>query len=275
MTPTTPRPAKRKGRPKGFNQAGQTTIQSLDRALDVLDTLAAAGGITLTELSTRLGQSPATMYRVLGTLQARQVVEIDAPTQGWHIGPAAFRLGSAFLRRSGVVEKSRPVMRELMQATGETANLGIARDGEVMFISQVETQASIRAFFPPGTLTPMHSSGIGKALLGCLDAPALDKFLRTHRLERFTDRTFTDPAGLRAELAATAARGWSFDNEEKTPGMRCVAAPVFNAHGEAVAGISVSGPTGRMPDDRIEAIAALVMEAAATVSGGLGAPPGA
>ena len=91
----------------------------------------------------------------------------------------------------------------------------------------------------------------------------------------WSGHTFDGPDSLRAELAAIRARGWSFDNEEKTPGMRCVAAPVFNAHGEAVAGISVSGPTGRMPDDRIEAIAALVMEAAATVSGGLGAPPGA
>lgn len=266
MTTTT----RRKGRPKGFHDSGQK-IQALDRALDVLDALAAADGLTLTELSERLAQSPATMHRVLGTLEARQVVEIDAVAQTWHVGAAAFRLGSAFLRRTSVVERSRPVMRDLMQQTGETANLGIERAGEVMFVSQVETQESIRAFFAPGTLTQMHASGIGKALLACYDDDALGRFLRGRTLDRFTDRTLVTADALRRELSQIRGRGWAFDNEEKTAGMRCVAAPIHNLHGEAVAGISVSGPTGRMPADRIEAIAEQVVAAAASISRGLGA----
>ncbi|OED50799.1 IclR family transcriptional regulator [Rhodobacteraceae bacterium (ex Bugula neritina AB1)] len=276
-----PQPPRRKGRPKSFDSANQpATIQSLDRALDVLDALAGAGGMTLTELSTALDQSAATMYRVLATLEARQIVETEPQSQTWHIGAMAFRLGSAFLRRSSVIERARPVMRELMEATGETSNLGIERGGDVMFVSQVETHESIRAFFPPGTISPMHASGIGKALLSCFEEDQLIRFLRGRSLERFTAKTLTTAEALRADLAQIRNRGWSFDDEEKAPGMRCVAAPVFGMQNEVLAGISISGPTARMPDGGITGIGALVREAAQKLSYGLGAsaadetPPG-
>ncbi|MEY8829995.1 HTH-type transcriptional regulator BhcR [Sedimentitalea sp. XS_ASV28] len=270
MAKETPR---KRGRPKSFSgKTAQITIQSLDRALEVLDRLTNSGGLTLTEISTELDQSPATIYRVLSTLEARGYVEMDPAAQAWHIGPTAFRLGSAFLRRSSVAERSRPVMHELMQATGETSNLGIERQGEVMFVSQVETNESIRAFFPPGTLSPMHASGIGKALLSRLGEEQLARYFRTCRQDRFTDKTITTPDGLRAELAQIRAQGYSFDDEERTGGMRCVAAPILNLYGEAVAGISVSGPTNRMGLDRIAEIGELVRVAASTISRGLGAP---
>ncbi len=265
------RESRRKGRPKSFDaKPAQTTIQSLERALDVLDALAAGNGMTLTQISTQLDQSPATMYRVLSTLQAREIVEVEPNSQAWHIGPMAFRLGTAFLRRSGLAERSRRSMRDLMEATGETSNLGIEMNGRVIFISQVETHESIRAFFPPGTQSPLHASGIGKALLCHYSAERLEKFLRATPLERFTDRTITSPDILRDDLHGAHARGWALDDEEKAPGMRCVAAAIFNIYGEAVAGISVSGPTNRMPESRIEEIGALVKSAAAEVSHGLG-----
>ena len=103
---------RKKGRPRAFYaKPEQSTIQSLDRAIDVLDLLAAHAGLTLTEIATGLDQSPATMHRVLATLEARGVVEMDPVNQSWHIGAAAYRIGSAFLRRGSVVERSRPAMR--------------------------------------------------------------------------------------------------------------------------------------------------------------------
>ncbi len=264
---------RRRGRPKGFDSnASQATIQSLDRALDVLDALARSNGLTLTDLAKELEQSPATMHRVLSTLNARQIVEVNPQTQAWHIGAMAFRLGSAFLRRSSVPERSRPAMHDLMEATGETSNLGIERNGEVMFVGQIETHESIRAFFPPGTISPMHASGIGKALLSCYPEARLDRFLRDRTLQQFTEKTVLSPAALKEDLRQVRERGWAFDDEEKTNGMRCVAAPIIDFYGEAVAGISVSGPTLRMSESQIGQIGKLVREAALTVSRGLGAP---
>lgn len=262
---------RRRGRPKSFNEPqSPNLIQSLDRALDVLEALASPEGMTLSELSTHLDQSPATMHRVLATLERREFVEISPDRQIWFIGPEAYRTGAAFLRRSNVVERSRPVMRELMLETGETSNLGIEKDGNVLFISQVETHESIRAFFPPGTLSPLHASGIGKALLSTYDDDRLSALLKSSTLKRFTENTARSVAQLKEELLLSRERGYAIDDEERTKGMRCVAAPILNVHGEAVAGISVSGPTHRMPDRIVSQIGQRVAEAAKTVSRRLG-----
>ena len=263
---------RRRGRPKSFNTpASKTTIQALDRAFDVLDCLAARDGLTLTDIAETLDQSTATIHRVLATLEARGIVASDPGAQTWFVGPMAYRIGAAFLRRSGVVERARATMRELMEETGETANLGIEQSGRVMFISQVETAQTIRAFFSPGTLSPMHASGIGKALLSQYTNDRLRGFLKLHELDRFTDKTITRPDDLIQDMEQTRLRGWAYDDEEKATGMRCVAAPIFNIFGEPVAGISVSGPTQRMAVARIEEIGQQVRHAAARVSRSLGA----
>ena len=93
-----------------------------------------------------------------------------------------------------------------------------------------------------------RGAGLGKALLAHLDDEGLDRWMRKKGLSQYTDNTIADPDALRSEMARIRDRGWAIDNEERTLGMRCVAAPVYNVHGEAIAGISVSGPTVRLPD---------------------------
>lgn len=265
-------PKRGRGRPRAFHdKTEQNTIQSLDRAMMILETLGETGGMTLSELAAQLDQSPATAYRVLTTLETRGIVEIDQQRQTWHVGAGAFRIGSAFLRRTNLVERARPVMQRLMEVTGETANLGIENTRHVLFVSQVETHASIRAFFPPGTQSPMHASGIGKALLAQFDEPRLNAIV-SEGLERFTPRTLTNASALLSDLAATRRRGYSIDDEERNEGMRCVAAPVFDATGVAVAGISISGPTARISEDRIAPFGENVRAAALELSRLLGAP---
>ncbi len=252
-----------RGRPKAWDNKGtQNTIKSLDRALEVLVQLGEMQGGTLSEIAGALEQSPATVYRVLTTFQGRGFADFDEQTQVWNVGAEAYLTGSHFLRRTSLVERARPIMRALMEATGETANLGIERDGKVLFLWQVETHATIRAFFPPGTASAMHSSGIGKALLSRMDDKRQRQVLAAGQMERFTEFTLVDPEAMIADLKITKARGYAVDGEERNLGMRCIAAPVYDVFGEAVAGISVSGPTSRITLDRIEALAGPVMEAA-------------
>ena len=264
-------PRKSRGRPRGWaGTTQQNTIKSLDRAMEIFEHLSEASGKTLTTLATELDQAPATLYRVLVTLEARQLVEFDRTEQLWHIGPRAFVIGAKFLRRTSLVERARPIMRRLMETTGETANLGVVQDTQVLFVSQVETHESIRAFFPPGTLSPLHASGIGKALLAEMPEDRLARVVRKGGLQKFTEKTLCDPTALGRDLVATRKRGHSVDDEEKNLGMRCIAAPVFDVHGEAAAGISVSGPTSRMIPERTQDIAAAVMEAARDLSAAIG-----
>ena len=260
-----------RGRPRAFNDTTeQNTVQSLDRAVTVLEALALKGR-TLTELAAALDQSPATLYRILVTLAARQMVESDPAEQTWHIGPRCFQIGSFFLRRTSLVERARPYLRRLMEATGETANLGIARADQVLFVAQVETHATIRAFFPPGTQSPLHASGIGKAMMAAYGDARLDALLKRAPLTGYTATTLTDPALLRQDLQATRTRGYAIDNEERTEGMRCIAAAIFDAPGEPVGGISVSGPSSRMNAAVMATAGALVRAAAAEISQGMGA----
>jgi len=254
---------KARGRPRDWHdKTAQNTIKSLDRAMEVFEFLSEEQGKTLSQIADEMGQSPATLYRILVTLETRGLVEFEGREQLWHIGPRAFIIGAKFLRRTSLVDRARPVMRRLMEQTGETANLGVERGGQVLFLSQVETHASIRAFFPPGTLSQMHASGIGKALLAHMEAGRRNRLLSREQLTEFTQHTIIDVDALLEDLLAIRERGHSVDDEERNVGMRCIAAPVFDFNGEAVAGISVSGPASRVSREETERLARSVTSAA-------------
>ena len=266
-----PNPRRTRGRPKAWDdKTEQNTIKSLDRAIDVLEALSTLPGAGLSELAGMLEQSPATVYRVLVTLDARGMVEFDRESQLWHIGAGAFVIGARFLRRTSLVDRAAPVLRRLMAETGETANLAVPRDGSVVFVSQAECHHSIRAFFPPGSVSPMHASGIGKALLAGMSEAAVKELVQNGPLEVFTEHTITSAGALAEELERTRQRGYAIDDQEKNIGMRCIAAPVRNWTGSTVAGLSISGPIARVSDETITALADCVMRAATELSAALG-----
>lgn len=194
------------------------------------------------------------------------MVDFEEANQLWHVGTGAFRVGSNFLRRTRLLERSRPVMERLMIETGETTNLAIIDHGEGIFVSQVETHEPIRAFFCPGTRGPIHASGIGKAILAHQSEEQFKGLAATSRREAFTPNTITDEAALAKELKLIRKRGWAVDNEEHTFGMRCIAAPIFNQFGEVIAGISISGPSVRLPPEADSRFGEIIAKAAEEIS---------
>ena len=144
----------------------------------------------------------------------------------------------------------------------------------MVFLSQVETQEPIRAFFRLGARGPIHASGIGKALLAYARPERIERLLRAAPLQAFTPRTLTDAAALREELAAIRAQGWAIDDEERTTGMRCIAAPIFNEFREAIAGVSISGPTLRVLRERGAVYGAQVRAAADRITRAIGGVEG-
>jgi IclR family acetate operon transcriptional repressor len=129
-----------------------------------------------------------------------------------------------------------------------------------------DTHQAIRAFFRPGTRSPFHASGIGKAILAHLGATRVEAIVARTGLEPFTDKTLSQERALAEDLSAIRRRGWAVDDEERHPGMRCVAAAIFNEFAEPVGGISISGPTVRVTLDRLDALGPQVREAAAQVT---------
>ena len=262
---------KTRGRPRlADNEQGAGSVQSLERALALLSVLAGADQATLTELSQKTGMPPSSAHRLLMTLQASRFVAFNDSTSEWCIGVEAFRTGASFLRRSRLTEMARDMMHDLVDQTGETANLAVPDGGEVVFISQVETQQPIRAYFGHGARAHMHASGIGKALLAALARSDAERRLQRTGLPQFTPNTLISSDALFAELKLTRERGWAVDDEERNLGMRCVASAIYNAHGEPVGGISISGPSTRLDRKAIDTFGPLVKRAAAMITGRIG-----
>ncbi len=256
-----------RGRPKSLsNDASGGIVQALEKGLIILRVLSKAGSVTLTDLSLQVGMPPSSAHRMLATLQKHGFVEFDEIGQHWRVGIEAFRIGSSYLERTNLVEASHIVMRDLMEKTGETANLAIADVGDVVFISQVESHNPIRAFFRAGTRSAIHASGIGKVLMANMEQTEIKKILQKTGLTEFTSKTLSSSHSLFNDLELTRKRGWAFDNEERYSGMRCVAAPIYNSFGEAIAGISVSGPAVRFEDNRVVELGSIVMNAAKDVT---------
>ncbi len=263
-----------RGRPRSATtDSAPSTVQALDRGLTLLRELARARSSTLSDLAIRTKMPPSSTHRILTTLQKHGYVEFDEATQEWMIGIEAFRIGNTYLVRTNLVEAARKTLRRLMEETGETANLGIADNGDVVFVDQVETQNPIRAFFSPGTRGHMHSSGIGKSLLADMPQRDVEKILQEKGQPEFTQKTLTSSEALFNDLDTTRKRGWSIDDEERYSGMRCVASNIYNTFGEAIAGISVSGPTVRFPNHVISELGPKVKQAADEVTNAIGGKP--
>lgn len=265
---------RQRGRPRAFNGPAEAqSVQSLDRALRILAIVAEEAGLSLSEVANASGVPAPTAYRMLTTLENHGMVEFDKTSQLWSVGVETYRMGSTFLRSRKLVDRARIVMQDLMEKTGETANLALAEDDCIVFVSQVETHQAIRAFFRPGTRSPFHASGIGKAVLAHLDSDRVAAITRRTGLEAFTQKTLSTLPALARDLAEIRQRGWSVDDEERNEGMRCVAAAIFNEFGEPVGGVSVSGPTVRVTPERLGEIGPRVAEAAAEITAMIGGRP--
>lgn len=238
-------------------------VRSLTRALSLLRHLAESGdGLTLTELSEAAGLPPSTTHRLLTTLESERFVRPDPQAGVWRIGVAAFYVGSAFARNRDKLAVTRPYLRRLMETSGETANLFVESDGEAICIGQIESRHAMRAITGVGGRVAMHCSGAGKALLAFMDPARRERLLTALPLTRETQRTITDRERLGHDLEEAARRGYATDDEEHALGLRCVAAPVFDEFGWAVAAISVSGPSARIPAERLAVLGRTVAQVA-------------
>jgi IclR family transcriptional regulator, acetate operon repressor len=259
------------GEPAGARVARGDTVQSLTRALSLLNALARHDqGLGLSEAAKETGLAISTAHRLLSTLSHENFVRFDPEGSVWMIGVQTFIVGSAFLRARELTGIARPLMRELMERSGETVNLAVEEGGEAIYVAQIECRKTMRAIARPGGRAAMHCSGVGKALLAALPQEEADRIVALRGLPAATAKTITTAAGLRAELEAIARRGYAIDEEENAIGLRCVAAAIFDEHGKPVAAISLSGPTARIGDDLLPVLGEAVRDAARQITAGLG-----
>lgn len=268
--PADPAP-RRRGRPKIHGESVGAQVQSLTRALTLLEEVARIEhGASLGDLAARVGLAPSTAHRLLKSLEAARFVAHDGERGLWFVGVKAFNVGAAFLGARDVVALARPAMRALMEESGESVNLAALEDGEVVFLAQVECRQMMRALNRPGGTAPLHASGVGKALLAALPADEAALLAGRRPLARFTPGTVVDPAGLAIERERARRRGYAIDDEEFSPGLRCVAAAIYDGSGRPVAALSLSGPSARITDARIDELGRLVRDRARAITQAIG-----
>ncbi|MEM6986224.1 MAG: IclR family transcriptional regulator [Pseudomonadota bacterium] len=248
-----------------------SSVQSLSRAFGLLLQLAETRtGLTLVDLANRCELAPSTAHRLLNSMRALGFVDLDESSGFWSVGLAAFEVGSAYVNRQDFIAEARPVLKSLVQQTGETANLAVLHGGRHVFVAQVECQQVMRMVAQLGKPGAAHASGVGKALLSALSPPDLEAVVSRHGLPELTAHTITNNAAFRVELRRIRNQGYAVDDQEQLLGMRCVAANVYDDTGSAVAAMSISGPSIRLDDDRIETISHIVRAAAADVTQKIG-----
>ena len=249
-------------------------VQSVDRALTLLEVLGEDGsGQRLTDLARRTGLSLTTVHRLLTTLEQRRFVQFSAGSNLWYIGRQAYSVGSGFVRDRRFVAPALPFLRRLRALTRETANLGVVDNGEIILVNQIESREISRTISRVGGRTPMTASGMGKAILSCYSREGVTVVVERYGMRKVTAQTICTREDLDCELGRVRQEGYSIDNAEFSPNLRCVAAPVFDSQQEVVCAISVSGLPSRMRPERMPMLGRLVSQTAADLTVALGGLP--
>lgn len=250
---------------------GTSTVQSVDRAVTILEILAREGEAGVTELAGELGVHKSTAFRLVSALEGRGMVAQDAQRGKYRLGMGVLRLAGATTARLDVVQESRPVTQALAREVAETVNVTVPIGNEVLYVDQVAGPSVLQVRNWVGQRLPAHATSNGKVVLAFLPEPELTEWLAGSR-ERFTDRTITGRRELEKELALVRERGYATAVDEMEFGLTAIAAPVRNAERRVVASVSASGPSFRIPPERIPQIAEAVRRAADEISRRLGCP---
>ena len=246
------------------------TVQSVDRALLLLELLAASGGrLAISDLAARSGLSLGTVHRLLQSLTARGYVRQDLDRR-YALGTALLPLGDAAARL--LSSWAMPLLAQLAEQCGETSNLAVLEDDHVIYVAQAPGRHRMRMFTEVGRRVLPHSTAVGKVLLAWQDEEQVSRVLTRLGLPARTPSTVTTPAAFAAELAEVREHGWAVDDEEEELGVRCMAVPVGPGPG-AVAAVSVSAPASRLEVGQPDVVRALQRVAAELAGSAAGAAP--
>jgi len=252
-------------------QISDYKIKSVDRALYLLEIMAGENReLELMELCKKTHISTATLYRLLQTLKDRGFVTQNPYTGKYRLGLKLLELGQVVVEQIELRRIALPFLQELMEKTGETANLVILDEDKAVYIEKVESPASLRMFLRIGKQAPAHATGVGKVLLASLSSEKLQKIINHKTLPKLTENTITSPEKLKKELEKIRKEGFAIDNEECEVGAKCIAAPIMDYRKEVVAAVSISGPSARLTEDRVKNLVRVVKEIAHKISEKLG-----
>ncbi len=256
------------------DSSSKTTVQSVERTLDILEALANIGEAGIAQLSAQVGLHASTVHRLLATLIARGYVRQNPDSGRYLLGLKPLDVARAVRDHLDLRMEAIPILQELMRKSGETANLAVLDDHQIVYLEQVSSPGwMLRMFVQVGARAPLHSTASGKVLLSALPDRELRQMLLSYTLVPYASRTIVDTTVLMGELEEIRRHGYATDYGEQEEGVSCIAAPVRDHSGRVVAAISVSGPWIRITPERVPLLVPLVQGACARLSAALGYKP--
>jgi DNA-binding IclR family transcriptional regulator len=241
-------------------------LKSLTKVVTVLDAFSTARrSMSLAEIVAATGFPRSTAHRLAASMREAGLLDQDGQRDRYRLGIKLFQLGNTALANMDLHREARPVIDALSRVSGHRANLSVF-DGRQAIVTH-----SVSAGGTPLTLieaAPVHCTGTGKAILAFQPAETIDSVIAAG-LRRFTEATITSGRALKRELRVIRARGYSVDEGEHQPGIRCVGAPIRDRSGRAVAGLSVNGPARNLRKDQVGALAEIVIHHAKLIEGQL------
>ena len=257
---------------------GETTgpavsgVQSVDRAVSVLEILAQRGEAGVSEVATEIDVHKSTAFRLLGALEARGLVEQAAERGKYRLGFGLVRLAGAVTGRLDITQQGRPVCERLSEEFGETVNIAVLQEHYAVNLHQVRGPGAVGTHNWVGQLTPLHATSSGKILLAHLTAEERAEVLALSGMEKFTPHTLTAAAKLEANLAEARERGYAVTLEEFEIGLHAIAAPIRSRDGEVIGALSASGPAYRFTEEHMHELAPVLVKGAQEISHRMGHP---
>ena len=246
----------------------ENRMSAVERTMLILETLSKAEAINLENMAKMTALPKATLLRFLSSLISLGYVYRDSADQ-YHLTLKMFMVGSRSLSHIDLVSTAKPFAKKLSQELGETVHMGILEDDEAVYVLKEESSYTLRMYSRVGKIIPLYCTAIGKVFLSEMSDEELDGYLSTHTLKPFTPKSL-DESGLRAELKEIHSRGWAIDREEHEENIVCIASPIRDYSGKAVAAISASWPVFRFSREDLDKNASLISETACEISSILG-----
>lgn len=249
--------------------AADARIQSVARAKALLDAMAEGDWVSLRLLAERTGLAKTTAFNLVTALVDVGLTERDAKAGAYRLSMQHLVYGKAVERRLDITSIARPHLVRLCASTRETVNLAIPGPTDAMIVDSLEGSQALRVTSYAGTRAAYHSTACGRALLAHQPEEFRQLVYSIGHLPAATNRTITDPAALEAVLERCRTVGWTTEFEENEVGGACVAAPIFNHEGEAIAAVSIAGPSSRFDAEVIERLGRLLVRSLADVTADL------
>ncbi len=236
-------------------------IQSLSRGLTIIELLAKSeSSLGVTEISKQLGIDKSSATRLIQTLVEHGFAIKDPESRRFLVGPKMKSLVDISAEARPLKALSMPFIKKLMEDTGENSHVAVYSQEQCLVVADIESTAQLRVVSGEGRLIPNHCTAIGKCLIAFGEYP-LPRDLNAH-----TPRTISSRDQLKLHMEQIRNRGFAMDDEEHEYGVRCMAAPVYNKAGKAIASIGISGPTVRVTLDKVPELSKIVMQAGADLS---------